>query len=571
MYEANPVIRIQSEFELQTGLEAIAETLKKDLSDKIIAIEMYPGVTPDLIESLVRLLEPTVTLHADRLFKSQQEINELLARDITDDRILGRRTLYRFEDLLDDNRIEDVRAELQAASGLRVIWGTGASLVGIADEIVYADMTRWEIILRYRTTAYANWMADNFEEDPNRKIKRSYFVEWILADKLKQAILPRAKWYLDSVDDNAPKLVETAALSVAYEQIARQPFRLKPFFDEGVWGGYWMQEALKVDRHKPNLAWSFDGVPEENSLLLGMANGVLETPAQNLVFAESIKLMGERVYGRFGSSFPIRFDLLDTMGGQNLSLQVHPTTDYIQNVFGMPYTQDESYYIMTAKPDTYVYAGLKAGIDREQMKADLYAAANGEIQFDADKYVNRIPVETHDHISYPGGTIHCSGADMVVLEISSTPNRFTFKLWDWDRVDLDGLPRPINLEHGLNNIQWNRDTDYVYRELYNRIEVLDEGEGYRVERTGLHRSEYIDTIRRVFKVPVVHKANGSVRMLNLVGGQAVIVESVDGSFEALKINYAETFIVPAAVGDFIVRPAEENPDDFCITIEASVR
>ncbi len=571
MYEPNPVIKIRSEHEILFGLDASIQALKEEYTDKIIAIDLYPGVTESLIESLVKKLDASLVIHADRIFKSKDEINTLLARDITDDRILGRRTLYSFEELLDEAELKEVKKELKAKDGLRVIWGTGASLVGIQDAVVYADMTRWEVIKRYRRNDYANWMADNFEEDPNRKIKRSYFAEWILADKHKQKIWPQVKWYLDTVDDNELKMVRAEALNDSFEEIVQQPFSLKPFFDEGVWGGTWMQETLKVGQDKRNLAWSFNGVPEENSLLLGFANGVLETPAQNLVYAKSIELMGERVFGRFGYSFPIRYNFLDTMGGQNLSLQVHPVTNYIQNVFGMPYTQDESYYIVTAKPDTYVYAGVKTGIDQEQMKAELYEAEQGKIKFDADKYVNRINVKTHDHISYPGGTIHCSGRDMVVLEISSTPNRFTFKLWDWDRVDLDGLPRPINLEHGLNNIQWDRDTKYVYDELYNQIEVLEEGEGYRVERTGLHKSEYIDTIRHFFKVPVVHKGNGSVRMVNLVGGEACIVESVDGSFEPVKINYAETFIVPASVGDYIVRPATDKPDDFLVTIEASVR
>ena len=108
-------------------------------------------------------------------------------------------------------------------------------------------------------------------------------------------------------------------------------------------------------------------------------------------------------------------------------------------------------------------------------------------------------------------------------------------------------------------------------ELYNTVDVLEEGDGYRVERTGLHRLEYIDTIRHLFKVPVLHPANGSVRMLNLVEGDAAVVESVDKSFPPLEISYGETFIVPASVGDFVVRPAEANPDAFLVTIEASVR
>ena len=66
----------------------------------------------------------------------------------------------------------------------------------------------------------------------------------------------------------------------------------------------------------------------------------------DLVLLKSKEVLGEPVEARFGKDFPIRFDFLDTMGGGNLSLQVHPTTQFIRDNFGMCYTQDESYYLL---------------------------------------------------------------------------------------------------------------------------------------------------------------------------------------------------------------------------------
>ena len=77
----------------------------------------------------------------------------------------------------------------------------------------------------------------------------------------------------------------------------------------------------------------------------------MELPSINVVFHQPRELLGERVHARFGAEFPIRFDFLDTMDGGNLSFQVHPLTDYIQQHFGMPYTQDESYYMLDAGED----------------------------------------------------------------------------------------------------------------------------------------------------------------------------------------------------------------------------
>ncbi|GAB4000677.1 hypothetical protein GCM10029992_33350 [Glycomyces albus] len=204
-----------------------------------------------------------------------------------------------------------------------------------------------------------------------------------------------------------------------------------------------MKRRLDLDPAQPNYAWCFDCVPEENSLLLEDGDGaIVEIPALDLVFSQPEALMGERTYARFGAEFPIRFDFLDTMEGGNLSLQVHPLTDYIFQTFGMSYTQDESYYLLDAGDDAVVYLGFKDGVDPEEMLEDLRVAQTGERPFDAEKYVNTFPAEKHDHFLIPAGTVHSSGANSMVLEISATPFIFTFKLWDWGRLGLDGVPGP---------------------------------------------------------------------------------------------------------------------------------
>jgi mannose-6-phosphate isomerase class I len=203
--------------------------------------------------------------------------------------------------------------------------------------------------------------------------------------------------------------------------------------------------------------------------------------------------LGSSIYSRFGAEFPSRCDFLDTVGGGNLSLQVHLLTSYIRKHFGMDYTQDESYYLLDAEDDACVYLGLKDGIDRQAMLRDLKRAQEGDFNFPAEKYVNRFPARKHDHFRVPAGTTHCSGRNSMVLEISATPYIFTFKLWDWGRLGLDGSPRPIHLDHGIANIQWDRTTEWVRRSLINRIETLASGDGWKEERTGLHAFEFIDT------------------------------------------------------------------------------
>jgi uncharacterized protein YjlB len=180
------------------------------------------------------------------------------------------------------------------------------------------------------------------------------------------------------------------------------------------------------------------------------------------------------------------------------------------------------------------------------------------------------PARKHDHFLIPAGTIHCSGRNSVVLEISATPYIFTFKLWDWGCLGLDGRPRPIYLEHGLKNIQWNRTTQWVREHLIDQEMPIASGEGWREERTGLHPLEFIETRRHWFSVPVHHDTRGNVNVLNLVEGDAAIVESPADAFPPLTVHYAETFVVPAAVGPYTIRPAAASAKPLA-TIKAYVR
>ena len=366
-------------------------------------------------------------------------------------------------------------------------------------------------------------------------------------------------------------MISGDAFRSALQQIAKQPFRTVPYFDPGVWGGQWMKEVCDLDRSKQNFAWSFDGVPEENSLYLGFHDITIEIPAMDLVLYQPKPLLGAQVFARFGAEFPIRFDFLDTMGGQNLSLQVHPLTEYIKKQFGMTYTQDESYYILDAEDDAVVYLGLKEGIQKDEMIQDLRKANQGEMSFDAEKYINKFPAKKHDHFLIPAGTCHCSGSNAMVLEISATPYIFTFKLWDWDRLGLDGRPRPVHIEHGKEVIQWDRTTPWVEKNLVNAIYEVSRGEHYVEEHTGLHELEFIETRCYWMDDVTHHTTDDGVHMLNLVEGREAVIESPTNAFAPFVVHYAETFIIPASVGEYTIRPYGESQGKKIGVLKAYVR
>ena len=369
-------------------------------------------------------------------------------------------------------------------------------------------------------------------------------------------------------DADRPKMLPGSALRDAVRSTVRRPFRVVPFFDPGPWGGQWMRREFGLPDGPRNYAWGFDCVPEENSVLLAYGDRRFQLPAIVLVHEEPEALLGSEVFQRFGAEFPIRFDLLDTVDGGNLSLQVHPGEEYIREHFGMFYTQDESYYILHCEPHSSMFLGLKQAGEQKAMSAALQEANEGDEPFDADQFIARWPTEKHAHFSIPAGTVHCSGAGNVVLEVSATPYIFTFKLWDWDRKGLDGRPRPIHLSHGLANICWDRTAEWVRRELVDQVVPIQQGSGWREERTGLHATQFLETRRHWFTRPVPHHTRGTLHVLNLVEGAEAIVSSPHAAFEPLAIHYAETFIVPACVGEYTIAPIADQPS---ATIKAYVR
>ena len=583
-YDKFPFVPVAAKADAcQTGWVAITGVLRAALPagpadpslPLVLAVECYPGTDlGPLRQELTQALQPTQCLVADDLYRSPADIDALVAGPLTDDPVFGRLNGLTIADFFDPLQLQAAQETLALAAGkLVVILGTGATLVyPMPAVVVYADLARWEIQLRQRRGEIANLGSDNFDEKASLKYKRAFFVDWRAADRLKKQVLPRADFLLDTNDPAAPKLISGTDLRAGLAATVRRPFRVVPFFDPGPWGGQWMREVCDLPDGPPNYAWCFDCVPEENSLLLGFGAARVEIPSINLVFAHPRELLGEAVHGRFGTEFPIRFDFLDTVGGGNLSLQVHPLTEYAQDKFGLTYTQDESYYMLDAEPGAVVYLGLKENVDFLAMLADLQRAQNDSAApFSAAKYVNEFPARQHDHFLIPAGTIHCSGANSMVLEISATPYIFTFKLWDWDRLGLDGRPRPIHLAHGAASIQPDRTTAWVAQHLVNQVQPLASGPGWREERTGLHEREFIETRRHWFTDVVPHHTHGGVQVLNLVQGIEAVVESPSGAFEPFVVHYAETFIVPAGVGAYTIRPHGPAVGTECATLKAYVR
>lgn len=588
-YVKRPTVPLPDDARVLTGETAWVRaaqtaTARADGRGALLVVDAYPGADLPLITKAIAEALPhwrIVDVEAAAA-RSTRDIDAYIADNLTEDRVFGVMSHATVEAFYDPDRLAATAEDIADDDRPTVLIGWGADLVArrvpTGYALVLADMARWEIQQRQRAGA-TNWRAANPDEDRLRKYKRGFFVEWRMADRHKRTMFDRVDFVFDAnavgaagPDSRPAGMITGDAFRSAIAGAAHRPFRVVPFFDPGVWGGQWMKRRFDLDPGKPNYAWCFDCVPEENSLLLRDSQGaVVEIPSLDLVLMHPKDLLGERTFARFGAEFPIRTDFLDTMEGGNLSLQVHPLTDYIYQTFGVHYTQDESYYLLDAGDDAVVYLGTKDGVDPEEMLDELRVAATGAKPFDTERFVNAFPARKHDHFLIPAGTVHSSGANAMVLEISATPFIFTFKMWDWGRLGLDGIPRPVHLDHAANNMQWDRDRTWTEANLVGRVEELSRDGDVIEERTGLHELEFIEVRRHWFGDRAVHDTRGTVNVLNLVEGDEVEIVSPTGAFEPYQVHYAETFIVPAAVGPYIVRRTARSRSERFGTVKASIR
>ena len=459
-----------------------------------------------------------------------------------DDPLFGTRYTGVLDDFFDMDSLRGLRPDI--ASRVTILYGTGAALAGWRGYTIYVDIPKNEIQFRSRAGRVCN-LGQKLPESPKPQYKRSYFVDWVVLNIHKARLLPTIDLVVDGQRPDEPAMARGVDVRRALSCISTNWFRVRPWFEPGPWGGHWILEHIPgLSPHVPNYAWSFELIVPENGLLLESDHTLLELSFDFLMFQEYRNVLGDFAE-RFKYEFPIRYDFLDTFGGGNLSIQCHPRAEYIRERFGETFTQDEAYYILDCKPGSGVYIGFKEGVDTAEFREVLAKGYSQSSQVDIDRYVNFEKANKHDLFLIPCGTIHGSGVDNLVLEISSTPYIFTFKMYDWLRADLDGQPRPINIDRAFDNLLFQRQGEVIRQEHIARPRIVDSGADWSLVHMPTHPDHFYDIHRYEFSTMVEFKTGGSPQVMNLVEGQSVILETESGLRQ--RFNYAETFVVPAAV------------------------
>ncbi|MCC7446068.1 MAG: class I mannose-6-phosphate isomerase [Anaerolineae bacterium] len=542
-YDVYPAFPLGSG-KIQLGYVALAQHLS---AQRQVIIDGYGGVLwerfrAQLDQALIRLGKRAAWINARDALYPDDHINRLIAPFLGgDDPIFGTRFTGSLRDFFQPNKLRMLQPN--AAADLSIIYGCGAALAGWDGLLIYVDVPKNEIQFRAWAGSICN-LGASLPADPKAMYKRFYFVDWIALNQHKAALLPRLDLIVDEQRPDEPTLMRGADLRDGLTAMSRNYCRARPWFEPGPWGGQWIKQHIaQLPQHAPNYAWSFELITPENGLMFESDNRLLEVSFDLLMYHDHRAVLGEAA-DRFGYEFPIRFDFLDTFDGSNLSVQCHPSPAYIRQHFGENFTQDETYYILDCAPDAQVYLGFHAGVDPTEFRTALERSFTEAQPVDVARFVHVEPAHKHDLFLIPHGTIHASGKNNLVLEISATPYIFTFKMYDWLRLDLDGRPRPLNISRAFDNLNFARQGEQAKRELIAQPVVIDSGDDWQLIHLPTHSDHFYDVHRFDFACRVDVNTDGACHILSLVEGQAITLETANGCRQ--RFAYAETFVVPAA-------------------------
>jgi mannose-6-phosphate isomerase class I len=388
--------------------------------------------------------------------------------------------------------------------------------------------------------------------------RRLFYIDWPLLDRHRDALAPRIDCWIDMRDPASPTWASGHVLRSSLAVMSAQPFRTRPVFNTTSWGGHWAQSKLGVHRDASNTALGYELIAPESGILLGTDGAAIEVPLQLLVSLHPDAVLGPHVQQRFGSSFPVRFDYLDTFGGGNLSVHCHPTEQDMRDTFGWPYTQHETYYVMVSDEGNVIYLGLRDDASVQEFYRCAQAADQDSAPFNIERFVQVLPAVQHQLFLVPAGTPHGSGAGNVVLEVSATPYLYSLRFYDWLRCDRNGERRPVHVQHAFRNLNPDRRGSAVTDQLVPKPRTLVTGPGWHEELLGSLPDIFFEVRRLVLSAGTcaTQQTGDRFHVLNLVDGDAVTIRWSDRSH---RLAYAETILIPAAVGTYQIESNGRSP------------
>lgn len=296
------------------------------------------------------------------------------------------------------------------------------------------------------------------------------------------------------------------------------PLRFAPVLKQTIWGGRKLGLQLgKTIGSESDYAESWEVVDHGQDQSV-VTDGHLAGQSLGQLVSENREWLLGNTGSETANQFPLLLKYLDC--NRVLSVQVHPSDAYGATMSVPDRGKTEAWYVVQAEPDSLIYAGLKAGVDREALAA---AVKSGQ----TETVLHSFHPEPGDVVFIPSGTVHALGAGLLIAEIQQSSNT-TFRLFDWNRMGADGKPRDLHIQQSL--------------------EVTDYKAGPVAARSSDKEASGLQELVRCDKFVLQALENGTAQ----IGGdnRFHILTVPTGSARAgdLSLGAGDSVLVPAALG-----------------------
>ena len=479
-----------------------------------------------------------------------------------------------YQGLMDEVRTEAFKKAVPAsrqAGKISVVYGYGSlipELRELYDVKVFFDLTPMKSMLRIRRGEYSN-LGKERPGIINRTIRRCYYCDFECAVRNRHELWENnvPDWYVLDNDPQNLQLMPFGTFSDICAQLVKYPFRAKPCYLEGVWGGSYMKKLRNLPDEMRNAAWVFDFIPMEVSVVVEAGDEKLDINYCSFVHKEGVNLMGEDCVKKFEGYFPIRFNWDDSYHSTgNMSIQCHSGGEYNVKNYNEFGRQDESYYVVVTGHDAKTFIGFRDDADIPQFFRDIEAADTEHKPCDYMKYVSYEESKPGLQVMLPAGTIHSSGRNQVILEIGSlTIGSYTYKMYDYLRLDFDGKQRPIHTRLGEENVRQDRRYSVIHdpespEYIVQKPRLAASGEGWEEYILGENPQVYFSLRRLEFEKKCEQDTGGKLfHVLTLVDGDAVRVRTVRHPERYFDLQFMDIVCVPADMGRYVIENLGREP------------
>ena len=320
------------------------------------------------------------------------------------------------------------------------------------------------------------------------------------------------------------------------------PFTFQPIFKERIWGGREIQRLYGKNLPSGKVigeSWEISDRPGDASVI---SNGPLAGKDLRWLMENHARELLGGVEPAAANRFPLLCKILDAR--EKLSLQVHPPAGRAAELHGEPKT--EMWFIADAAPGAELYAGLKRGVTRAGFEMKIEGGNVAEC-------FHRIPVKAGDTMFLPSGRVHAIGAGLVIFEIQQNSDT-TYRVFDWNRVGLDGKPRELHLPESLTSIDFN---DFEPGLVETRFV---EGPNFDV-RDLVEDPLFVVREMTVKTSKVIQLGNSLLRIIAVAKGLATICS--DGGGQAVQLQSGQFCLLPACLTGIEIK-AEPRTAFLCV-------